>query len=180
MIIKEINKGEDALNIAIRLEFFEGIYITDEIKTIFQNEFKIRLPNKFFTGRIMGITATTKFKRRLKRKFRWLSRAISEWQKIFFSCKCGNAPYCDCSILTMDRMLVDLRMHEGLTPRKISQHMDRRLNLKIYSGDLLRFFDNLIHRLQGIQRIAKTIGNAKIEERTLELIHQIERPRLNN
>ncbi|MHA1267253.1 MAG: DUF5814 domain-containing protein [Candidatus Helarchaeota archaeon] len=177
LIIRELNRGEDPLDIAIRLELFESIYILDEIKKIFQNEFKIDLPNKFFTGRIMGIAAVTKFKRRLKRKFTWLSKSIALWQKIFFTCTCGNAPYCDCPLLTMNHLLIKLRTQQGLTPLQISHHMEQKFKLKVYSGDLLRFFDNLIHRLQGIQRIAKTMGKHEIDERIQRLIYQIEKGR---
>lgn len=177
MIVRELHKNKDPLNIAIRLEFFENIYMTDEIKKIFLDEFKINLPNKFIAGRIVGITARLgKYKRRL-RKYAGVAQSIVKWQKVFFSCGCGNAPYCDCPILSMDRKLVQLRMEKGLTPRKISQHMDRTFNLKVYSGDLLRFFDNLIHRLQGIERLAKVIGENEIEGKIFDLIRKIEKPR---
>ncbi|NVM54770.1 MAG: DEAD/DEAH box helicase [Candidatus Helarchaeota archaeon] len=176
MIVKELHRGEDPLNIAIHLEFFENVYITDEVKKIFLDEFKIKLPNKFITGRIMGIAASiAKFKRRLRR-FTWLAKSIALWQKAFFSCNCGNAPYCDCPLLSINKKLIDLRMTNRLTPKQIGRHMERKYNLKVYSGDLLRFFDNLIHRLQGIGRIAKVIGEQEINEKISILIHMIEKP----
>ncbi|MFX1295180.1 MAG: DUF5814 domain-containing protein [Promethearchaeota archaeon] len=176
LIVRQLRNKEDPLDIAIRLEFFENIYITDEIKNIFLNEFKINLPNKFITARIMGIAASAvKFKRRLRR-FGWLSKSIAQWQKVFFNCNCGNQPYCDCAYLKMNHKLLNLRMIKALTPKKISQYMDRRFNLKVYSGDLLRFFDNLIHRLQGIRRIAQVIDELIIVEKISQLIQQIEKP----
>lgn len=175
VIVRQLRKKEDPLDIAIRLEFFEGIYITDEVKKIFLNEFKIELPNRFLTSRIINIVARAgRFKRKL-RTYGWLSRSIVQWQKIFFTCSCGNAPYCDCPYLTMNRLLVSLRM-EGRTPKEISQHMDRNYNLKIYSGDLLRFYDNLIHRLQGILRIAQVSKDRDVELDISRLIQQIEKP----
>jgi superfamily II helicase len=62
-------------------------------------------------------------------------------------------PYYDCPLLATNRKLNELRT-AGLTPKRISRYMERHFYLKVYSGDLLRFFDNLIHRLQGIKRIA--------------------------
>jgi superfamily II helicase len=62
-------------------------------------------------------------------------------------------PYYDCPLLATNRKLIELRT-AGLTPKRISRYMERHFYLKVYSGDLLRFFDNLIHRLQGIKRIA--------------------------
>ncbi len=176
MIVKEIRRRENPLTVALRLEFFNNIYITDEIKKIFLEELKINLPNKFITGRIMGIAASSiKFKRRL-RKFSWLSKTIALWQKLFFGCKCGNAPHCDCTILTLNQTLIQLRIEQGLTPKRISQYMERKFNLKVYAGDLLRFYDNLIHRLQGIQRITMTLKKYEISDDISELIHKIEKP----
>jgi len=175
MIAKQLHRKEDPLDIAIRLEFFENVYITEEIKTIFKQEFKIELPNKFITARILNIAASVgRFKRRLRR-YSWLPRAIAKWQKVFFSCNCGNAPYCDCPFLVMNQKLVALRM-EGRTPRKISQFMKKNFNLKIYSGDLLRFYDNLIHRLQGVKRITQVLGDQASEQEISLLIQQIENP----
>ena len=54
--------------------------------------------------------------------------------------------------------------------------MERYFYLKVYSGDLLRFFDNLIHRLQGIKRIAQVINKVEIEENISSLIQKIEKP----
>jgi superfamily II helicase len=54
--------------------------------------------------------------------------------------------------------------------------MDWYFYLKVYSGDLLRFFDNLIHRLQGIKRIAQVINKAEIEENISSLIQRFEKP----
>jgi len=178
-IVKLLRKKEDPLDIAIRLEYFEGIYITEEIKNIFLNEFKIELPNKFLTASIMNIAASRgRFKRRLKR-FGWLSRTLAHWQQVFFSCNCGNAPYCDCPYLIINRELISLRM-EGRTPSQISQFMEKEYKLKVYSGDLLRFFDNLIHRLQGIKRIAQVIGARELERDISRLIRQIEKPFIFN
>ncbi|TFG05980.1 MAG: DEAD/DEAH box helicase [Promethearchaeota archaeon] len=177
MIVKEIHRGKDPLIMAIRLEFFENVYLTEEVKKVFLDEFKMDLPNRFFTGRIMGIAASTRFKRRLKRSFGWLSQSIALWQKVFFSCNCGNAPYCDCAELIMNQKLIDLRMKQGMTPKQISKHMERKYNLKVYSGDLLRFFDNLVHRLQGIGRIAQVLGERETEMQIYEVIHAIETPK---
>ena len=175
MIAKQLRRKQDPLDIAIRLEFFENVYITEEVKTIFRQEFKIELPNKFMTARILNIAASVgRFKRRLRR-YSWLPKAIAQWQKVFFSCNCGNAPYCDCPFLIMNQKLVALRM-EGRTPRRISQFMDKNFNLKVYSGDLLRFFDNLIHRLQGIRRITQVLGDQALERDISFLIERIEKP----
>ena len=61
----------------------------------------------------------------------------------------------------------------------ISQFMERKFNLKVYAGDLLRFYDNLIHRLQGIQRIVRVLSiSSKYEifDDITELIRKIEKP----
>ena len=176
MIAREITRREDPLTIALRLEFFNNVYITDEIKKIFLEELKIKLPNKFITGRIIGIAASVvKFKRRL-RKFSWLAKSIALWQKVFFSCHCGNAPHCDCPLLTINRKLIQLRIEKRLTPKMISQFMERKFNLKVYAGDLLRFYDNLIHRLQGIQRIVRVLGKYEVFDDITALIRKIEKP----
>jgi len=176
MIAREISRREDPLTIALRLEFFNNVYITDEVKKVFLEELKIKLPNKFITGRIIGIAASVvKFKRRL-RKFSWLANAIALWQKEFFSCHCGNAPHCDCPLLTINRKLIQLRIEKRLTPKMISQFMERKFNLKVYAGDLLRFYDNLIHRLQGIQRIVRVLGKYEIFDDITALIRKIEKP----
>ena len=174
LVIQQLHQEDDPLNIAIQLEFFENIYIPEKLKKIFQDEFKINLPNKFLNTQIIDITTSLgRFKSRL-RKYEGVSNSIALWQSAFFTCNCGNAPYCDCSLIATNRKLIDLRM-EGRTPKRVSHYMERNFNLKVYSGDLLRFFDNLIHRLQGIKRIAQVIGKPEIEENLSSLIQKIEK-----
>jgi helicase len=175
MVVRLLKANEDLLNIAIQMEFFDNIYITENVKTIFLNEFKFNLPNKFITARIMGISAKVgRFKRKL-RQYPWLSNAIALWQKVFFNCHCGNAPYCDCPLFVSNRKLVELRM-DGLTPKRISRYLEKNFALKVYSGDLLRFFDNLIHRLQGIERLSVVIGRQDLADEIEKLIQKIEKP----
>ena len=175
LVVKQLKQGDDPLDIAIQLEYFENIYIPEKIKKIFAEEFKINLPNKFLNSQIIGITASLgRFKSRL-RQYEGVSNSIALWQTTFFTCTCGNAPYCDCPLLATNRKLIELRK-VGLTPKRISRYMERYFYLKVYSGDLLRFFDNLIHRLQGIKRIAQVIGKPEIEENISLLIQKIEKP----
>lgn len=175
LVVQQLFEDKDPLEIAIQLEYFENIYTTEKLKKIFQEEFKINLPNKFLNTQIIDITISLgRFKSRL-RKYEGVSNSIALWQSMFFTCNCGNAPYCDCPLIAMNRKLIDLRM-EGRTPKRISRYMERNFNLKVYSGDLLRFFDNLIHRLQGIRRIAQVTGKYEAEEIIISLISRIEKP----
>ncbi len=176
LIVKDIQRGEAPLDIAIRMEFFENIYILEKIRTIFLTEFKISLPNKFITARVFDITAKlAKYRKRL-RKYIWLPEAIAKWEKEFFSCKCGNAPYCDCPLIKINKKLINLRIITGLSPKQISRRMERHFALKVYSGDLLRFFDDLIHKLEGIKRISKVLRNESLADQITTLIHKIENP----
>jgi superfamily II helicase len=54
--------------------------------------------------------------------------------------------------------------------------MERHFALQVYSGDLRRSFDDLIHKLEGIKRISKVLRNEPLADQITTLIHKIENP----
>ena len=63
-----------------------------------------------------------------------------------------------------------------MTPNEIGRIFKQDYQLEIYSGDILRFFDGINHRLKGIARIAKALNKLKLMEEIEDLIKQIDNP----
>jgi helicase len=98
-----------------------------------------------------------------------------KWYFNFFNCECEDRPYCECQYLKSDQKIVEFRF-EGLSPMEISNKMEKEFGLTVYAGDIFRFLDNLIYKLNGIGMIADSIGLIEIKQKINKLKSQIENP----
>ena len=177
LIMKELKKGDDPLEIAIKTEYFENIYVSDKIQDELNRALKTNIPTKFLTGFFIDLTQS--LKKLKKRKINlppFLTQAIIRWQKQFFNCSCEDRFSCDCAFLTLNREILELRM-TGLTPKSIGKHFEREYNLVIFTGDLFAYLDNILHTLVGIKRIADALNLKDTEQLLDEFIRKIEKPK---
>jgi helicase len=90
----------------------------------------------------------------------------------FFTCDCG-VPYCEHPPQKISRMMIDLRM-SGLSPKQIYNHFSRDYDLMLYSGDVFSYLDQIVHKLEAVERIAIATRNGKTSELARSYIRRIE------
>ncbi|MFX0141512.1 MAG: DUF5814 domain-containing protein, partial [Candidatus Hodarchaeota archaeon] len=173
LIIKELKKNYDPLKIAIITDYFENIYISEKIRDEMTKIYKIQIPTRFFSSTLIDFAEL--LKRRKKKAPSWLLDLVMNWYFHFFNCECEDRPYCECQFLKSNQKIVDLRF-EGLTPKEIGNKMERDFGLTVFAGDIFRFLDNLIYKLNGIGMIADNIGLKDIKEKINNLKRRIENP----
>ncbi|MHA1894690.1 MAG: DUF5814 domain-containing protein, partial [Candidatus Helarchaeota archaeon] len=174
LIIKELKNGDDPLEIAIKTEFFENIYVSERILDELNKAFNVKVPSKFLSGYFIDLSQSLK---KYKKKIpAWLISVIVSWQQQFFSCSCKDKFACNCAFLTINKEILELRM-QGLTPKSIGKYFEREYNLTIFIGDLFAYLDNILHVLTGIKRITNALGLKNVEMTIDNYIQQIERPK---
>ena len=90
----------------------------------------------------------------------------------FFSCDCGD-PFCEHPAQEFARLVLDLRM-SGLSPRAISAHFGKEYDLLLYAGDVYSYLDQVVHKLEAIERIASAMGRQDAVARVRKLIRRVE------
>ncbi len=173
LIIKELKLNLDPLNIAITSDYFENIYISEKIRNEMTKIYKTQIPARFFSSTIIDFAEL--LKKRKKNAPPWLLDLVMKWYFNFFNCECEDRPYCECQYLKSDQKIVEFRF-EGLSPTEISNKMEKEFGLTVYAGDIFRFLDNLIYKLNGISMIAESIGLIEIKEKINNLKRRIENP----
>jgi len=171
-IINELSNNRPILEIAVELNYFSNIYIDNKLKDELSRILKINIPSLFFSGIIFDLfNFFEKFRGQIPKN---ILDILLKWQKKF-SCEHEDKPYCDCGLMIANLEILDLRL-SGFSPKEISNYFKNEYNLLIYPGDIFKMLDDIIHRLNGIKRIANSIEMYDKEEEINQLIEKIERP----
>lgn len=173
LIIKELKANYDPLEIAIKSDYFENIYISEIIRNEMSKIHKTQVPTRFFSSTLIDFVELIKKSKKIVPQ--WLLNLVLEWYLNFFNCECNDKPYCECQFLKSNLKIVELRF-QGLTPNEISNKMEKDFGLLVFAGDIFRFLDNLIYKLNGIGLIADNIGLKEIKEKIDILKRKIEDP----
>ncbi|MHA1831646.1 MAG: DUF5814 domain-containing protein, partial [Candidatus Helarchaeota archaeon] len=174
-IIQQLKNGDSILDIALRLDLFTNIYLDDRLKENLSKLLKINLPSLFFTGMVFDeILNLEKIRGKIPDR---ILKIIIKWQSNF-SCDHKDKPFCDCGLLKVNQTIIELRL-SGLTPREISQQFKKKFSLVIYSGDIFKMIDDVIHRLRGIKMISQILGLENYGEFVEKLIKGLEKPNTN-
>ncbi|NVM00806.1 MAG: DEAD/DEAH box helicase [Candidatus Helarchaeota archaeon] len=173
LIIKELKSHLDPLKIAITSDYFENIYISEKIRNEMTKIYKTQIPTRFFSSTLIDFAEL--LKKHKKKAPSWLLDLVMNWYFHFFNCECEDRPYCECQFLKSNQKIVEFRF-EGLSPMEISNKMEKEFGLTVYTGDIFRFLDNLIYKLNGIGMIADNIGLLEINEKISKLKRRIENP----
>ncbi|NHI94447.1 MAG: DEAD/DEAH box helicase [Candidatus Lokiarchaeota archaeon] len=173
LIIKELKNKDDPLDIAIKTEYFENVYISEKIQDELNKNFNTNVPSKFLTGFFIDLSQSLKKYR--KRLLPWLLDVIIKWHQTFYDCEHIDKFECNCAFLKLNKEIINLRMN-GLTPKSIGKYFEREYNLTIFTGDLFAYLDNIIHILVGIKRIAKALNLSDAVNKLDKYIKNIEKP----
>ncbi len=165
----------DVLDIAITLEPFENVYLSNKLQGEINTAFKTHMPTRLFSGVFTDLTTIRNPRSGAARLPKWVFEVFSLWTRDFFSCGCNLFPECDHGKIAMGRWIV-IQRKKGLNPSGIAQKLHRDYELWAYPGDIYSWLDALIHNLKAVQRIAMVEGKTDLNETIEDQITRIEKP----
>lgn len=168
------NIDMDPLELAIRLEAFESVYLSSRLQGELNRAYNTNFPTRFFSGAVLDIMAASRTKK-TKKLEKWVLDLFAKWTLEIFSCNCKDNPFCECGQVTLAKKIVELRF-QGLRPSQISQILNEAYELYVYAGDIFGYLNNLIHRLRAISRIAEILKKEILVEQIQTIIEKVERP----
>ena len=165
----------DSLDIAIQLEPFSNVYLTNRLQGEVDTAFKTHMPTRLFSGIFQDLTNIRNSKSGATRLPKWVFEVFSRWTRDFFNCGCSLYPECQHGYVALGRWIVAKR-HDGFNPSGISQRLQKEYELWAYPGDIYTWLDSLIHNLKAVQRIASVVGKTDLDESIEDQIARIEDP----
>ncbi|MFQ5832015.1 MAG: DUF5814 domain-containing protein [Candidatus Thorarchaeota archaeon] len=177
--VQKMAGTHDVLDIAISLEPFQNVYLTNKLQGEVNSAFRTHMPTRLFSGIFSDVTSLSGSHGAAGRLPKWVFEVFSKWIQDFFSCGCREYPECNHGRVSFGRWMVD-RRKEGLNPSGIAKLLKKEYELWVYPGDIFSWLDSLIHNLRAVQRIAAVAGETDVNVEIEEQIARIERPLLMN
>jgi helicase len=173
--VMKLTSSYDVLDIALMLEPFENIYLSNKLQEEINSAFRTHMPTRLFSGVFGEISSLTKPGSGAGRLPQWVFEVFGTWATTFFNCGCRDFPECDHGKIKLGRWLVE-RRHEGYNPSGLADRLHKDFELWAYPGDLFSWLDSLIHSLKAVQRIASVAGKTDLSEEIDSQIARIEHP----
>ena len=173
--VMKLTASFDVIDIAIMLEPFENVYLSNKMQEEINSAFRTHMPTRLFSGVFAEISDVSRPKSGAGRLPQWVFEVFGKWTTTFFNCGCRDFPDCDHGKIKLGRWLVD-RREEGLNPSGLAAKLHDKFELWVYPGDLFSWLDSLIHNLKAVQRIANVAGKTDLSVEIDGQIARIERP----
>jgi len=173
--VMKLTASYDVVDIAIMLEPFTNIYLSNKLQEEINSAFRTHMPTRLFSGIFTEISDASKPNSGAGRLPQWVFEIFGRWALTFFNCGCRDYPECDHAEIKLGRWLVD-RRQEGLNPTGLASLLNDKFQLWAYPGDLFSWLDSLIHGLKAVQRIANVAGKTDLSVEIDDQIASIERP----
>ena len=78
------------------------------------------------------------------------------WNRFFFNCDCEDRPYCNHGLINVNKLLINLRTQRA-SPEAIAKIIEKDYGLYAFPGDILRWLESIIHKLEGIKKITEAV-----------------------
>ncbi len=173
--VMKLTASYDVLDIAIMLEPFENIYLSNKLQEEVNSAFRTHMPTRLFSGVFTEISDVGRPKSGASRLPQWVFEVFGKWTTTFFNCGCKDFPECDHPKIKLGRWLVEKRK-EGMNPSGLAARLHDEFELWAYPGDIFSWLDSLIHSLRAVQRIADVAGKTDLSVEIKGQIARIERP----
>lgn len=173
--VLQLTSSYDVLDIAIMLEPFESVYLSNKLQEEINSAFRTYMPTRLFSGVFTEISDLKKPGSGAGRLPQWVFEVFGRWTSSIFNCGCRDYPECDHGKIALGRWLITQRK-AGFNPSGLAEKLHRDFELWAYPGDLFSWLDSLIHSLKAVQRIANTAGKTDLSVEIEGQISQIERP----
>ncbi|TFF92843.1 DEAD/DEAH box helicase, partial [Candidatus Thorarchaeota archaeon] len=173
--VLKLTAKHDVLHIAILLDPFENVYLSNRLQEEVNSAFRTYMPTRLFSGVFTEMSDLSRPHSGAGRLPQWVFDIFTKWTSTFFNCGCRDYPECDHGKIALGRWLVGQRK-KGLNPSALAGKLHNEFELWAYPGDLFSWLDSLVHNLKAVQRIANTAGKTDLSVEIDEQIEQIERP----
>ncbi len=173
-IKKHIQRQEHFLSIALESNPPQNVYISRKLHTYLEKTYHMRFSTRLINSPVLDVMTSSLQGKEGTELNKWCLTLFSKWTQQIFNCKCRENPYCDHGSQRIGKLILDERL-AGKGINQISATMSR-YELLLYPGDILSFLNNLIHELEGIERIAQALKNLKLAKTITIMINKIEIP----
>ena len=166
-------KSHSALEIAILMEPFENIHLAPRLIGFMEKALKTRVSSRLFNSSALELLDSASV--RVAKLDKHVLATLMQWSQLFFNCGCPDTPYCDHGVINVNKLLLQLRFN-GYGPKAISSYIEKKFGLYAYPGDILRWLESLLHRLEGIQKITAALSDHDTENQVNLIIGSLEDP----
>lgn len=170
--------------VALNLEPLKNVYVSNKIVSEVSKSINAKyVSNQLFSGTILSIMESRNYNKR-KSFPKFLIDLLTNWIKILFNCECKDSPYCNCGLSNLQNLVFSLRIDKKYSIDDIYYYLLKEFEIIIYRGDLIDFFESLIHSFQTIKNICESLKlNEDIKEKLLfipKMIEKIKDPKISN
>ena len=160
------------INIAIYMHPLKNIYVNNAVMNEIHSKGRgSKSSSLLFSNSTISLLSAENLGKKRKLS-RFMKDLLEIWTREVFNCSCEENPYCDCARRNVQKQLIILRL-EGRNIREILKWMDTRWYLRFYMGDLLDYYDALIHNLKSIHKIGKSISISDDVESNINILTDV-------
>ncbi|MEK6977215.1 MAG: DEAD/DEAH box helicase, partial [Candidatus Hydrothermarchaeota archaeon] len=145
-----------------RLYPLRNAYIAPGLKARLEETYRTRIPGSYFD-------AVGAIFQEPREEFMDLLKLV---RADLVTCGCKEAPYCDHGPRALTRKLLELRL-EGLGLQAIAREL-RDYGMEIYFGDLFKWLDGIIRKLDGLEEICGIVGKEAKRKEIVEMKRGLE------
>ena len=152
-VLKNINEL-NPIEIAILMDPFENIHLSPYLIGFLEKTLKTRVPTRLFTSSALELLDQASVK--VQKLDKVAVELLVAWNKYFFNCECEDSPYCNHGLINVNKLLISLRTKRG-SPEAIARIIDKDYGLYAFPGDILRWLESIIHKLEGIKKVTSAV-----------------------
>ena len=152
-VLKNINEL-NPIEIAILMDPFENIHLSPYLIGFLEKTLKTRVPTRLFTSSALELLDQASVK--VQKLDKAAVELLVAWNKYFFNCECEDSPYCNHGLINVNKLLISLRTKRG-SPEAIARIIDKDYGLYAFPGDILRWLESIIHKLEGIKKVTSAV-----------------------
>ncbi len=165
-------KGLYVLDIVGLFVQFKNVYMQKSIIS----ELTKKIPNAKVSNNIFTSSTTMMLSGenigKLANIPRWVWKIIVTWSQELFNCSCEEKPFCPCGRKNFEKIIITLRVLNYNTD-EIAEYLKKNYALKIFRGDLIDFYEQLIFGLQTVAKISSSTPLPEDVKKQIEITESI-------
>ena len=154
------NLNDDPIKTCIKLEPLQNVYISPKIRKKIESTIGFNVPSNAFSNSIPHIIEELK-----------TGSLLDDLVEMMFELSLDKPEKAEVEV---GRKIIEYRK-KGYSPNKISNIMSNEYYLKVYTGDIYSWLDNIIRKLEAFTRIADVFNNYKAKKKAENQIKKLEK-----